>query len=330
MPHNKTESSEAKAPTFTAGDLKKLIGLTYRQLNDWESRAGILESERLSTERWRKFTTEQVLALATCAALRRQFSLPLEKLGELRRWLMGIREDENMDFYADIADQIVAGVERDYADLLSLTGKAREEALKDSASRYVLREYWSAKLDTLRRCPIRYAFQCVSLFGNTIYLYTDCEDIFMLLFEENFVSAIAHRLHSKPLIIFPLNSIFNELNTTLGKPLMKRDQWAPPLSESLDKLYQREEVTTNEREALKLIRNKEYRRVSLVTNNGTVIRAEVEGEVYNKEQKKQAKKIISSITKGDFSNVSIQQANGELVRLVRKETIKFNTVTGTT
>jgi len=40
-----------------------------------------------SQQGWRKFTLYEVLALAICGELRRQFSLPLEQLRDLYRWL---------------------------------------------------------------------------------------------------------------------------------------------------------------------------------------------------------------------------------------------------
>src|SRR5258706_6942731 len=66
---------------FTAGTIKKLAGLTYRQLNDWESK-GALSSGRERTG-WRKFSAVELVTLLVCSELRRQFGVSLESL----RWI---------------------------------------------------------------------------------------------------------------------------------------------------------------------------------------------------------------------------------------------------
>jgi hypothetical protein len=48
------------------------------------------------------------------------------------------------------------------------------------------------------------------------------------------------------------------------------------------------------------------------------------------EQLKKAKLIADAVSAGDFSKVSVQQTNGNVVRLIREETIKFAKETGTT
>jgi len=316
--------------TFTAGDLKRLIGLTYRQLNDWESRAGVLVSGREGNEGWRKFTAEHMLALAVCSALRRQFSLPLDKLGELRRWLMGVRKDRTMLHFAKEGENAVKGLEECYSDLFLLKKAAWKKAMEDDFNQFVFREYAQAKLDMLRVYPIRYAFQSVNLFGSTIYLHTDCDDVYTILFEKNLTQALALGTVKKPTIIMPLNEVFDEINAELGRPPIERETLGAPYSEEFLALNEREEVTEDEMKVLLLIRETAYRRVTLLTNQGKVIRAEVEGEVLDAEQLKKAKLIADAVSAGNFSTVSVQQTNGNVVRLIREETIKFAKATGKT
>lgn len=64
--------------SFTASDLFELAGLTYRQLNDWESR-GAMSGERVKDKGWRRFTPREVFALMVCAEIKSKFGVPLER-----------------------------------------------------------------------------------------------------------------------------------------------------------------------------------------------------------------------------------------------------------
>lgn len=68
---------------FTAKDIKALTGLGYRRLNVWE-RLGTVPGSPERGENWRRFTFEQVLAIAVCAELRQQLELPVQKLAWLQ------------------------------------------------------------------------------------------------------------------------------------------------------------------------------------------------------------------------------------------------------
>src|SRR5262245_53377402 len=85
---NTTASNEGSEKTFKASDLLKLAGLTYRQLSDWENRAGVLDSQRASEEGWRKFNLPEVYALCVCSDLRRRLGVPLDRLSSLYGWLI--------------------------------------------------------------------------------------------------------------------------------------------------------------------------------------------------------------------------------------------------
>lgn len=70
-----------------ANDVKEGMGLSYRQLNDWESK-GILPAERKDKSKWRKFTTREVFVLMVCKAIRDKFGVPLEKLGFIKSFML--------------------------------------------------------------------------------------------------------------------------------------------------------------------------------------------------------------------------------------------------
>lgn len=73
--------------TFTARDAKELAGLSYRQLNDWESR-GAAQNDRAGGAGWRKFTPKQLFALMVCNEIRKQFSIPVEKLNFVNSFML--------------------------------------------------------------------------------------------------------------------------------------------------------------------------------------------------------------------------------------------------
>src|SRR5258706_12641338 len=88
MSSEKTEYHPSR-DDLKASDVLKLAGLTYRQLHDWEERAGIIQSERVRSDTWRRFTFEEVMALAVCARIRESFDLSLERTRLIYRWLVG-------------------------------------------------------------------------------------------------------------------------------------------------------------------------------------------------------------------------------------------------
>ena len=72
---------------FTAKDAKKLAGLSYRQLNDWDAR-GAVPTERNREVGWRKFTPKQLFALMVCNEIRRHYGTPVKRLGFVTACMM--------------------------------------------------------------------------------------------------------------------------------------------------------------------------------------------------------------------------------------------------
>ena len=141
--------------SFRASDLLRVAGLTYRQLNDWEKRGGVLSSERATEDGWRRFTGEEVLALSVCARLRRQLSLPLPQIGQLYLWLVGRKPDKVCSLLAEVAEFTLSSMERNekIVRLLARRGEALTEALKEPANAHIVREYVGAKLNRPRPDP---------------------------------------------------------------------------------------------------------------------------------------------------------------------------------
>jgi DNA-binding transcriptional MerR regulator len=74
-------------PKFTASDVWKVGGISYRQLNSWDSK-GALPSQRQQSSGWRKFDAKQFFVILVCAEIRRQFGVPIEKLAWLQRFML--------------------------------------------------------------------------------------------------------------------------------------------------------------------------------------------------------------------------------------------------
>ena len=68
-------------------DVRVLAGLSYRQLNQWESR-GAVPHRRGRDAGWRRFSPHEVFALMVCAKVRRRLNVPLQSLQWLRRRML--------------------------------------------------------------------------------------------------------------------------------------------------------------------------------------------------------------------------------------------------
>lgn len=74
-------------PNMRAADVQKAAGLSYRQLNDWDTK-GAVPGAREREGKWRKFTPRAVFTLMVCAALRKQFGAPVEGLKFVQSFMM--------------------------------------------------------------------------------------------------------------------------------------------------------------------------------------------------------------------------------------------------
>jgi DNA-binding transcriptional MerR regulator len=78
---------ESENPKFTASDIKKAGGISYRQLNGWDTK-GALPRQRARSSGWRKFDPKQFFVILVCAELRKQFGVPIEKLAWLQKFML--------------------------------------------------------------------------------------------------------------------------------------------------------------------------------------------------------------------------------------------------
>jgi hypothetical protein len=77
---------------FTASSVRDAAGISYRQINDWDSK-GALPFRREGEAGWRKFSSKEVFTIMICAEIRRQFGVPLDRLGFVRTFMMQEKAD---------------------------------------------------------------------------------------------------------------------------------------------------------------------------------------------------------------------------------------------
>ena len=88
---------------FTACDVYRTTGLSYRQLNNWDLK-GVLPNSRGTETGWRTFSYREIFAILVCSDLRTRFGVPLESLKTLQMYLM--RED--IGFLGEALERISA------------------------------------------------------------------------------------------------------------------------------------------------------------------------------------------------------------------------------
>jgi DNA-binding transcriptional MerR regulator len=76
-----------KKSMFTASDVKAVGGISYRQLNDWDSK-GALPTQRVGSSGWRKFDSRQLFVILICAEIRNKFGVSIEKLAWLQNFML--------------------------------------------------------------------------------------------------------------------------------------------------------------------------------------------------------------------------------------------------
>ena len=327
-PMSRSGEQESYQSDLKASDVLTLAGLTYRQLHDWERRAGIIDSERASAEGWRKFTFEEVVALAICVRLRDHFSLPLERTGRIYAWLSGKHLDEVDEIIAAEAERTLEIMQRDPKVAAIRKGDFRDfpKGKSDEAVRSLVRRYVNASINKASQRPASLALKMAQS-GLPVYLVTNLEE-FMMLSEYNLVQWVSERLVSKPTIIFPVNDVLNKILAVKGIPQHTLDRLFTSFRTYWDKLEQRAELKPSEQEVLRLIRERGYQRITAHIKEGQIIRVERDEDLTVREQIKLEQEILEAIRNGDHQTVTVEKRDGKIVRIGRKASIKLDKVTG--
>lgn len=317
MQAHESKEDLLESTNFKASDIFKLAGMTYRQIHDWENRAGIGESDRAAPEGWRKFDLSELLALCICSELRRQFSLPLSDIGNLYKWFLGKKTDKVNETLAMIGELNIDSMRQNpkISKLLSLQGQDLIEALKDEVNRYVVSEYCRYQINRMSTEPVKQAWKLASL-GLVVYLYTDLKST-LILPENNLVQVITTRLPKQPTIIFPLNPIFNLLRDRLSLPPFPLDKYDSAFLGKWNQLNKEARLSKEERKVLDLIRSKKYQRIVVHLEGGEVIRATADEDLPLEDRQKLEKSIQEAISDHRYQTISISVQDGKPVRLKR-------------
>ncbi len=332
----KTESGKQEktyAPgqdDLKASDVLKLAGLTYRQLHDWEQRAGILQIQRANTESWRKFTFEEVVALTICARLRERFALPLEKTGEIYAWLLGKKTNWGQDLAAKLAADYLKSIKKDPKLSAIVSGQVEglgKKLEKDEELQHVVMRYINAviKINTVR--PVLHAFKMAQL-GIPAYLMIGQGEA-IIFDEDSLVRWIVQRF-DEPIIVFPLTKIISEICAIAKIPQFKLDQFFSSFQDYWNELRLDKEVTPSEREVLHLIRERDYQSVTVHIDGGEIVRLEREESLSTNERTRLEKEIIKIVGEGTHQSVRLETFEGKIVRISRKQSVKLNKGTGRT
>ncbi|MBP9115198.1 MAG: MerR family transcriptional regulator [Acidimicrobiia bacterium] len=70
-----------------ASDVRENAGLSYRQLNDWESRGALPEDDDRGAG-WRNYTPREVFVVMVMSELRKQYGIPVEKLKYIKDFML--------------------------------------------------------------------------------------------------------------------------------------------------------------------------------------------------------------------------------------------------
>ncbi len=265
--------SQTANAEFTAGDVKEASGLSYRQLDDWDSK-GALSSRREGKAGWRKFTPRDVFALMVCGEIRQQFGVPVQSL----RWV-------------------------------------KDFMLQEKANHF------------------RYAVETISTYGFAIWLLTDLRETFIMDTELEMDDLIRlgflRNEDSKSFILLQINPLVNRLLACHKPPIKLKIH-----DETYSKLraFSKEDRVSSveEREVLRLVRQKAYQRVTVHMRDGRIIQADMEEDLSKSDAAKRDEQILQAIKNKDFATVTVHRADGKTVGILRKSTMKFDKVTGKT
>jgi DNA-binding protein YbaB len=197
--------------------------------------------------------------------------------------------------------------------------------IDDKAIDYVVKEYISATINRACNQPVFHILKMAQL-GIAIYLVTD-QETSMIVSETNLVKSISGRIISKPTLIFQLNDLLNEILEKSGLPTFTLDKYLTSFRDYWEKIEERADLTEAEREVIRLIRERDYQRVTAQVKGGEIIRVEREEDLPTREQDKLEELILNAIREGDHQTITLQKCDGKLMRINRKESIKLGKVT---
>lgn len=130
MEPTETNKTPPEEQGFRASDVRDAAGLSYRQLNDWDSK-GAVPGQREGEAGWRRFSAREVFALMVCAEIRKRFGVPVESLRFVRSFMLQDQADHlrsaielkalglSVWLLTDLHETFVMDTDLEFTDLLS-------------------------------------------------------------------------------------------------------------------------------------------------------------------------------------------------------------------
>jgi DNA-binding transcriptional MerR regulator len=296
------------AKLYTSGDLMEATGISYRVVNDWETRAGIFSSEREGGAGWRKFSENDLYALRICADVKNRIPLSLEAIGGIYRWLISPGRIPS-------PKEIEHGVGLMMRELEASPDGS--ELVKDAHARRAAERQLRAMLQRPKP-PVEAALEAAEG-GMPIYFFTDLEQ-HVILPEATLEQLVQTRLANKPAILFQLNNSFNAVRAKLN---LKALPFRGYSVDELVKVIAQSKLTSKELQILKLIRERAYQRITLEVKGGDVFQVFVDDELPVSALEDAEKKVVDAIRSGAYQQLTLRVQEGGIFRLARKTSLKF-------
>jgi len=249
---------------FTAGEVKEITGMSYRQQHNWHAKKALSNTQE-SKGKWRKFSPKDLFTVLVCSEIRKQFGVDFKKIKYVSDFMF--HEESN---------------------------------------------------------HFPYVVKLMALYGYHVFLLTDFKRTFIIDSDLTIMSAIeGGELHSidSSYILLNINPIANKILGCLKEPL----SFSP--SEEFYELYR--DVKTQERvknidelKMLKIMREKDYDRLTLHFNGGkmTLVKGEKQIKGTPEELRKFAE---NAVEHGEYEKIEIYKGKGSVLSFVNKtETIK--------
>lgn len=315
--------------SLTAGDLRKVTGLSYRQVNEWDKR-GALPHQREKKGGWRRVNVWQAMALKIVAELRDKFAIPLTKQRELLHWLIGNTPQTRDEIWFNSAFFIIRHLgesglterglrQSDAKHLLqrleSLWDERTggEETLKDLVT---FTEIASStddiqiRMEIQRLCsallPLYSALGGMST-GYAMYLVSDLEH-HALVDELALVDGTARGLLFDTSLVVRVDLHINSVLEVAGRPTLPVTMRAADVNTDHD--YSPNEA---EQQILKTLREGDFERLIIEPRNGGY------RMVLGREYKGQDLASIETLLEdSDFQTITLVKSDGRIVRIAQE------------
>ncbi len=315
----KDEKGSAPEDALQAASIRRLTGLSDRQLHEWDKRGAFTHERQEGGQR--KVTVWDAMALKIASAIRTRYSIPVTKLGALVRWMTGRERSgahasimmlcgdyipttqSQADFFGELV--ALAGDPPPGLEILKQLPRLHEEA--DALDGPDLNPFVHRLAGAL--VPLYQAMGEMTT-GFPTYLISNLES-HQLVGEPWMMELIrAEAVPPDPLIIRVDEHINEALRLAGGKgfPVRHREQDIEPApGESLEE---------KERQVLEVLRQRDFQSMTISPFNDGY-RMEISRDL----PVSQAEEIERLIESHDYQSILVKRRHGKVQRLTQTESI---------